>query len=396
MRRGKKIKYLMFMGLALVLAGSLVAGACAPAAPEEAVAELEAEIADLEDDVAAEKANVKDLKGDVSDLEKEIAALKKPAKVYRWEPAVWINAGTPFDYLVYFSEYVNAASDGRIVSTPSLVGAVCPATELMEAVSDGTTGAMLPTPSYYAGKVPIAAVYNTSIGLPSWVHQLNCFEVFQDGRAFEIYQEVMEGLYNVEVVGERIGPMNIIMSSTVLIDNIYALEGVKFRCGDEHIVAALDAFGAATVWAPGSEIYTMLATGVVEAFTYGSSYDHYGMSFHEVTQYWLRSPSLMASANEQFVVNRDVWNEMTDDLKALVTTALVAANGRSATEGEYFIAGAWKDVIEYGIITVDWPAGDEALWIAAQVEWAQQFAVDPAVAEFMQIVNDYGEFMGYL
>jgi len=390
----KTIKYIVLVGLTFALAVSLVAGACAPAAPTGD--EGAAEIAALEDDLADEKAKVKSLEGDIDDLEDDIAALKKPAKVYRWEPAVWINAGTPWDFLVYFSEYVNAASDGRIVSTPSSVGAVAPAEELMEAVSDGTTGAMLPTPSYYAGKFPLAAVYNSSIGLPSWVHQLNCFEVFQDGRAFELYQQEAEKLYNVEVVGERIGPMNIIMSSTVLIDNIYALEGVKFRCGDEHIVAALDAFGSATVWAPGSEIYTMLATGVVDAFTYGSAYDHYGMSFHEVTTHWLRTPSLMASANEQFVVNRDVWNEMPDDLKTMVTTALVAANGRSATEGEYLIASAWADVEAYGIILVDWPAGDEALWIAAQVEWAQQFAGDPAVAEFLQIVNDYGEFMGYL
>ena len=357
MFRGKKIKYLMFMGLALALAGSLVAGACAPAAPEEVAEEVE---------------------------------------VYRWEPAVWINAGTPYDYLVYFSENVNAASDGRIVSTPSAVGAVCPAEELMEAVSAGTTGAMLPTPSYYAGKVPLAAVFNTSIGLPTWVHQANCYEVFQDGRAFELYQEVMEGIYNVEIIHERIGPMNIIISASCPIDDITFLDGMKFRCGDDHLAGPLNTLGASTVWAPGSEIYTMLATGVVDAFTYGSSYDHYGMGFHEVTSHWLYSPSIMPSANEQFVVNRDVWNGMADDLKAVVLNALDAAQYRSATEGEYLIASAWKDVAAYGIELVTWPEGDYAVWVAAQVEWMGQYEDDPAVAEFIQIVNDYGVFMGYL
>ncbi|MCK4901225.1 MAG: hypothetical protein KAS38_20750, partial [Anaerolineales bacterium] len=81
MTKNKKIKYLMFVGLALVLAVSLVAGACAPAAQvgDEGAAEiakLEAEVDDLESDVKAKDA-------EIDDLEDDIAALKKPAKVYR-------------------------------------------------------------------------------------------------------------------------------------------------------------------------------------------------------------------------------------------------------------------------------------------------------------------------
>ena len=255
---------------------------------------------------------------------------------------------------------------------------------------------MLPTPSYYAGKFPLAVIYNSSIGLPTWVHELNCYETFKDGRAFELYQQEMEKLYYLEVVGERIGPMDIVLASNVPIPELTSLDGLKFRCGDEHIVAGLTSAGGSTVWAPGSEIYTMLATGVVDAFTYGSAYDYWGMSFHEVTKYWLRSPSLMGAANEQFVVNRDIWNEMDDGLKSMVKTALVAANGRSAAEGEYLIAAAWKDALEYGIIEVNWTTEDGATWVGYQLEWMEQFADDPAAGEFIDIVKEYAEFMGIL
>ena len=390
----KKKKLLALIGsicLTLVLA-ALLLPACSPAAP----AADGADCSDVEADLAAEKAKVKGLEDEVSDLEEDIADLQQPAKVYRWEPAVWINAGSPYDFLVYFSENINETSDGRIVSTPSAVGAVAPAEELAEAVSAGTTQAMLPTPSYYAGKFPMAAVYNTSIGLPSWVDMFNCYEVFKDGRAFELYKQEMEKLYNLEVVGERIGPVLAIMSMSVPIPDISALEGLKFRCGDDHFAGPLDALGASTVWAPGSEIYTMLATGVVDGFTYGSAYDHYGMSFHEVTSHWLRSPSIMGANNEQFVVNRDVWNEMPDDLKDKVNVALDAANLRQGTEGEYLIASAWKEVIEYGIVPVEWPAEDAALWVEKQLEWMGQYNDDPAAKEFNEIVKEYDTMMGYL
>ena len=388
MTKGKKIKYLMFVGLALVLTSLL---ACAPAAPvgdegAAEIAELEKEVADLEGDVKAKDA-------DISDLEDEIAALKKPAKVYRWEPAVWINAGTPWDFLVYLSEYVNEASDGRIVSTPSAVGAVAPAEELMEAVSDGTTQAMLPTPSYYAGKFPMAAVYNTSIGLPSALDMMIAYEVFEGGRASELYYNAAESLYNVKVAGERIGPVEAIISSNVPIYTLADLEGMKFRCGDDHFAGPFNALGASTVWAPGSEIYTMLATGVVDAFTYGSCYDHYGMSFHEVTSYWHKS-SIMAANNEQFVVNIDIYNEMGDDLKAMLDSAIKAANMRTITEAYPIFNETWMAVQEYGVEVIEWSPADIKAWVTAQMEWLTQYEDDPDVAEFNAIIARYDESIG--
>jgi TRAP-type C4-dicarboxylate transport system substrate-binding protein len=392
MIRGKMGKYVVLVALALVLVISLIAGACAPAAPTDG----EADCSDVEAELKAEKAKVSDLEGDVSDLEDELAELKKPAKVYRWEPATWIGAGTPWDYLIYMAEDVNDLSDGRIEMTPSAPGAVVPVEELAEAVGAGTTQAMLPTPSYYAGKFPLAAVYNTSIGLPKWTDMFNCYEKFQDGRAFELYQQEMEKYYNVEVVAQRIGPVLAIISSKVDIPTIYDLEGIKFRCGDEHFAKPFAALGASTVWAPGTEVYTMLATGVVDSVTYGSAYDHYAMSWHEVTQYWLRSPSIMGANNEQFVVNKDIWAEMSDDLKAVVLTASDAANLRSATEGEFLIEAAWKDAIAAGIIPLYWPAEDSAKWVELQMDWAQQFMDDPAAKEFSDIVNEYDKMMGIL
>jgi TRAP-type mannitol/chloroaromatic compound transport system substrate-binding protein len=388
MTKGKKIKYVLFIGLALALTSLL---ACAPAAPtgDEGMAEiamLEGEVADLEDDLDAKDA-------EIADLEDELEAMMKPAKVYRWEPAVWINAGTPWDFLVYMSEYLNEASDGRIVSTPSAVGAVAPAEELMEAVSDGTTQAMLPTPSYYAGKFPMAAVYNTSIGIPSALDMMIVYEVFEGGRASELYYNAAEALYNVEVVGQRIGPVEAIISSNVPIRTIADLDGMKFRCGDDHFAGPFNALGASTVWAPGSEIYTMLATGVVDAFTYGSAYDHYGMSFHEVTSYWHKS-SIMAANNEQFVVNEDVWAEMGDDLKAMVDAAIYAANMRTITEAYPIFNETWIAVEEYGVEVIEWSPEDIKAWVTAQMTWLEQYEDDPDVAEFNAIIARYDESIG--
>lgn len=349
----------MFVGLVLALVNSLVVGACTLAVPttEEEVAE-------------------------------EIVA-----KVYRWRPATWINKGIPWDFLVYLSEYINEESDGRIVSVPSVVGAVAPVEKQMEAVSDGITPAMLPSLAYYAGKIPLASVYNTSIGLPSALDMYIAYEIFEGGRASELYYGECERLYNVHVVGERIGPVEAILSTTVSIPRIDDLYGLKFRCDSEHFVVALNAFGAFTVWSPGNEIYTMMDTNVIDGFTYGSAYDHYVMNFNEVTTCWQKT-SIMAANNEQFVVNRDIWNEMPDDLKKMVEVGIQAAVIQTTAEAYLVLNDTWVKVEAEGIEIVEWSAEDIKRWVAVEKEWARQFAVDPVTKEFLDIIDRYGESIG--
>jgi TRAP-type mannitol/chloroaromatic compound transport system substrate-binding protein len=398
MKKRKWLSTIIAFILVASLAISIGAGACGPPAGEvaEEVAELEAELAAEKQKVDAEKTKVSDLEDEVSDLEDEIAALKKPAKVYRWEPSVWIAAGLPWDFLVYMADYLNELSNGRIVMTPSAPGAVCPVEELMEATGAGTTQAMLPTPSYYAGKLPVAVFYNSSIGVRSPADQQVAYEVFEGGKAEEIYFGICEDTYNVKCVGTRYGPLDLIMSTTVPLRSPADLQGVKFRCGDEHASVPLTALGASTVWAPGTEIYTMLATGVVDGVTYGSAYDHYSMSFHEVTDYWTTNAKFMSVANEVFVVNMDIWNEMSDDLKYLVEVAIEAANNKTIPEGFIKEDETWKAVQDYGVEAVTWTDEDVNVLTAEQMKWAETYLDVPENAEWFGIIQRYATMKGYL
>jgi TRAP-type mannitol/chloroaromatic compound transport system substrate-binding protein len=397
----KITKYLILIGITLALAISLVAGACGPAAPTDGegdgakdaeIASLEAEIADLEDDLDSLE-SAKD--AEIKDLEDELAALQKPTKVYRWEPATWISAGMSYDRIVYWSNHLNELSDGRIVSTPSAPGAVVPVEEQIEAVGDGTTMVMFPTPSYYAGKFPAAAIFNTSIGVRSSIDQWYAYEIFENGRIEDIYFKAVEDRYNVHVLSSQYSPVQAIMSLTQPVSRITDLNGLKFRCGDDHFAGPLNELGCSTVWAPGTEIYTMLATGVVDGFTYGSAYDHYAQGFHEVTSHWVKN-EIMASMNEQIVINNDLWNELPDDLKYLMRTASDAANMRGIPEGYAFVDQAWVSVQEYGIEQVVFPDEDIGLWTELQLAYLEQYEGDPEAGEMVQLLEEFAGMKGYL
>ena len=390
----KTIKYIVLVGLTFVLAVSLVVGACAPAAP--AGSEGAAEIAKLEGDLASSEKKVKSLEGDVDDLEDDIAALQKPAKVYRWEPATWGGAGTPWDFLVYMAEYLNETSDGRIVMTPSQPGSVCPVAEQIEAVRDGTTSAMLPTPSYYGGKFDLAAVYNAGIGIDTSGDLQIVYEVFENGRIRDLYWEVLSDLYNVAIAGDRYSAVPAPVLSSVPIPDVSTFEGMLFRCGDDHVSGPLDSLGASTVWAPGPEIYTMLATGVVDAVIYDSAYGMVAMGFEELAPYWLKDPTMTTVAVEQFVVNMDVWNGMPDDLKILIGMAIRASMNVTNAEAMLFLDEAWATAADAGVEIVEWDAASKQAWMEARMDWLLAYQDNPECKEFIDLMKKYWKMKGFI
>ncbi|MFC1914944.1 TRAP transporter substrate-binding protein DctP [Chloroflexota bacterium] len=390
----KTTKCLIILGMSLILVISLLAGACAPAAPTGD--EGAAEIAKLEDELADEKANVKSLEGDIDDLEDDIAALQEPAKVYRWEPATWAGAGAPWDFLVYMAEYLNETSNGRIVMTPSQPGSVCPVEEQIEAVAAGTTQAMMPTPSYYGGKFTLAAVYNAGIGIDTSEDLQIAYEVFENGRMRDLYWEALSDLYNVETAGNRYAPCPAVAVSSVPIVDSSTYEGMIFRCGDDHISGPLATLGASTAWVPWSEIYTAVSTGVVDAAIAGTAYDMLTMGFQDVAPYWLKSPAMCTVANEQFVINADVWNEMPDDLKELVDMAMRASMNINNAESMIFIDESWATLADAGVEIIEWDANSQKAWLDARMGWLLAYEDDPGAMEFIDLMKKYWKLKGYL
>lgn len=387
------IKYLMFMGLALALAGSLVAGACAPAAPEEAaeeIAELEAEIADLKDDVAAEKAKTKD-------LEKEISALKKPAEVHKWRPSTWLSAGIIWDDLMYIADIITEGSDGRIVVTPTAPGAICPVEEQVDNVAAGLANAMDMWPGYYPGKIPLGGVEGGDMlpGFQKMAHLRDFWENYKGGRITELFRDGYAAFGDVYWVGAHYWECPNMINSSVPIPNAAALEGIKFR-SSEGIARALTIMGASTVWCPGPEIYTMLATGVVDAVTFSHAYDTLSMGFMEVTDYLITYPLMCNHVTNCFVVNGTEWNSLTPDLQALVAAAVDAASWRGCNEFEILNGQAIKTAVDdYGIILQAWPAEDGPKYSEAMGEILEEEKERaPDVAEFIDLYFEYLEEHG--
>lgn len=313
-----------------------------------------------------------------------------PEKVWNWHPSTWVPAGTCMDRLVYVCDLITEASGGRIVCEPTAPGAICPVEEQLDMVATGATPAMFFYPDYYSGKIPLYVLSANACYLMDSMWEMRQYiERQRGGRMLELIREATAEYGDVYVVGMGYQFPYMPIVSTVPVYSTKDIAGMKFRCGDVPIAKAFGALGAAVTWFPGPEIYTALATGVVDAVTFAHPGDSIALGFHEVTKYWVKYPIAGAVANDHFVVNGEVWRELPDDLKAVVETAVAAGNAFSEYEHFTAITKGWMAAEDYGVELIEWSEEDALEWKKTVAAGLPDFAVDAASTEAVEILEEF-------
>ena len=313
-------------------------------------------------------------------------------KVWHWKPSCWESAGVHWRNLVNICDYITAASDGRIVAEPTAPGALCSVEEQIEFVSTGATPAMFLYFDYWSGKVPIYAIAANALHVLYKPWEVRQYLQYEDnGRVLELTRSETDKNYpGIHIVTPVTASREYCCTaSRVPIYGIKDIPGIKYRTGATADAAAWDSFGAATVWFPGTECYTSLATGVVDAISYACASDYLEMGWDEVTDYWIREPYTQDTMAYWFCVNEDEWNELPDDLKAIVSIAVEAGNMYELYDSPKVDAEAWEKAEERGIEVIDWSDADIVAYQKALLDASEELCSDAASQEALQILKDF-------
>ncbi len=322
-----------------------------------------------------------------------LAQAKSPE--FQWQPSSWLPSGITWDTIGYISDYVERMSDGRLVMNPSAPGAIVPVSEQLSAVSSGVMDATFIWPGYFPGELPVGFMHGDCLAAPKSIAEMRyLYETYQDGRIMELLRQEY-AKHGVYLVGNLYWTLDNLMIGKKPIRGIDDLEGMKFR-SSELIAHQLAYHGAGTIWTPGDEIYTMLSTGGVDAITFSHAADMVAMGFHEVTDYWVKYPTVVGPAADALIVNMDVWNKLPDDLKAIVEAAVEVGSARNAFEAELEIKKAWDFVEEQGIEIIEWSEEDaRTLAATAREVVPEKYLKNEAFAEIFEIVETWALEMGY-
>jgi TRAP-type mannitol/chloroaromatic compound transport system substrate-binding protein len=287
---------------------------------------------------------------------------------------------------VNFSRMVDEMSSGRLKVHVYGGGEIVPALGVFDAVSQGVAQVGHGAAYYWKGKVP-SSVFFTSV--PFGLNAQEMFGWLHYGGGLELWEEAYAPFNLVPMAG---GSTGVQMAGwfNKEINTVDDLKGLKMRIpglAGEVFTAA----GGTAVTIPGSELYTSLQTGVIDALEWVGPYNDRILGFHEAAKYYYYPGWHEPGSILEFIFNRDALEALPADLQAIVRHATRASSQDMLDEYTARNNEALASLIDEHQVQLR-RIPDEvlaALWRGTRVEMDKLVARDPMAAK---VYESYRKF----
>lgn len=286
-----------------------------------------------------------------------------------------------------FARIVNEMSGGRLTVRVYGAGEIVPAFEVFDAVSQGVADAGHGAAYYWKGKIPWS-VFFTAIPFGLNAQEMNGWLHY--GGGLELWQETYAPANIIPLAG---GSTGVQMAGWFNreINSVDDLKGLKMRIpglAGEVFAAA----GGTAVRIPGSEIYTSLQTGVIDATEWVGPYNDLALGLYQVAKYYYYPGWHEPGPMLEFIVNQQSFDALPPDLQAIVTYAARAINQDMLDEFTARNNAALRTLVdEHGVQLRRLP--DDVLlelWRASEVVMQELIEKDPMAA---RVYASYKEFL---
>jgi TRAP-type mannitol/chloroaromatic compound transport system substrate-binding protein len=240
---------------------------------------------------------------------------------------------------------VREMSNGRLQIHVYGAGEMVPAFGVFDAVSQGVAEMGHGAAYYWTGKVP-ASVFFTSVPFGFTAQEINAWIHY--GGGLELWREVYAPFNLLPLAGGNSG-VQMAGWFNREINSVADLKGLKMRIpglGGE----VLSRVGGTAVTLPGGEIYTSLQTGVIDATEWVGPYNDLALGLHQIAKYYYYPGWQETGSMLEVIINKDAFEALPEDLRAIVTTAARAANQDMLDEYTARNNAALQDLVEnYGV-----------------------------------------------
>jgi len=220
-----------------------------------------------------------------------------------------------------FAEKIKLLSQGRLKIEVYGAGELIPSFDVFNAVSKGTAQMGHSAAFYWQKKIP-AAPFFTSVPFGMTAQEMNAWLHY--GGGLELWQELYAPYGVMPMAGGNTGAQ---MGGwfNKEIKSIADLKGLKMRLpgfGADVLKRA----GGIPVSMPGGELFTALETGAIDATEWVGPYNDLAFGLHNAARYYYYPGWQEPSTTLEFLINKNAFQALPDDLKQIVEVAARAIN----------------------------------------------------------------------
>ncbi len=313
-----------------------------------------------------------------------IAATDVAAAKNNWRFANLYGRGTAFGALYeQLGKDIEKLSNGEIKVQVLYSGEGVGTTGLLSAAKSGLITMAAPFQSMHAGEFPAGVV---EIGLPGGTPDTD--------ELYALFHEKGWGPILTEAYGEHglvwlepyIQPPVYVLTKTP-IKSIEDFKGLKIRAPGAY-GKFLRNLGASPVSLAWGEIYTSLATGVIDGSIGSNMIDHRDGNHVEVAKYMYKLP-LAGAQVLPILVNKKAWNKLSDDLKKAVMEATTLHAKAQLEKSKQWESEAVTEMEGKGLKWSPAPSEtDKLAWAkAGETLWEEYGAADKYSGQLINILK---------
>lgn len=223
---------------------------------------------------------------------------------------------------VALAKRIEEMSGGRLKIDIMPAGAIVPAFEVLGAVHKGTLDAAHGWSAYWIGKHPAANLFSSVAGGPFAMDNVDYAGWLYHGGGLEFYRELYLDAMKMKVM---VFPTDIIASEPLgwfkrPIKSWADLKGLKMR--ESGLTAEIyKEAGVTVITMPGGEILPALERGVIDGAAFMCPTTDRELGFQDVVKFYHAPGIHRHTGTLELLVNKDSWDKLPADLKAIVDIA---------------------------------------------------------------------------
>ncbi|MBP0047393.1 TRAP transporter substrate-binding protein DctP [Marinobacterium sp. AK62] len=298
------------------------------------------------------------------------ASMSAAAAEFNWRFANLYSRGTAFGEVYQdLADNIETMSNGRISVQMMYAGEGVSTNGIFGAVKSGLITMGAPFQPMHAGEMPAGIV---EVGLPGGTDKpAELMDLFYEKGWGDILKDAYAE-HGLVWLDPYIQPPVYILTKEP-INSVEDFEGLKIRAPGAY-GKFLRNLGASPVNLTWGEIYTSLSTGVIDGSIGSNLIDHRDGNHVEVAKYMYRLP-LAGAQVLPVIVNQKAWNQLPDDLKAVVSAATAVHAKEQLTKSREWEAKAVADMQAKGMQWSPEPSdADKAAWKAAGANLWEDYA----------------------
>ena len=292
-----------------------------------------------------------------------------------------------------WTERVERMSAGRIDIDLLPVGAAVKHTETLDAIKMGVLDGHITATGYFSGKDPAFGLIGNMVG--AWSDTRQLLQYINYGGGYELMTELYAP-YGVQYIGGSTTGVESFVSK-VPINGVDDLKGLKLRAPEGLVQQVFAAAGAAPVNLPGSEVFTGLSKGVIDAADYTVFSTNQKAGMNDIATHPVQ-PGFHSLPLIDISMSQKKWDKLPAELQEIMIVSVRDFAKDITTQLRIADQKAVKEAQENPKITIhDWPAEERKKFrTIAMGEWEKYASRSPNAKKVYESITTYLKNSGLL